>query len=35
MLQSVVDFMGMLKEEAGTKEEVDLIKRYAQTLSDM
>lgn len=35
MLQSVVEFMGMLKEEAGTKEEVDLIKRYAQTLSDM
>lgn len=35
MLQSVVEFMGMLKQEAGSKEEVDLIKRYAQTLSDM
>ena len=34
-LQSVVEFMGMLKQEAGSKEEVDLIKRYAQTLSDM
>ena len=35
MLQSVVEFMGMLKQEAGSQEEVDLIKRYAQTLSDM
>lgn len=35
MLQNVVEFMGILKQEAGSKEEVDLIKRYAQTLSDM
>lgn len=35
MLQSVVEFMGMLKQEAGSQEEFDLIKRYAQTLSDM
>lgn len=35
MLQSVVEFMGMLKQEAGSEEEVDLIRRYAQTLSDM
>lgn len=35
MLQSVVEFMGMLKQEAGSQEEVDLIRRYAQTLSDM
>lgn len=35
MLESVVDFLAMLKREAKSPEEMDLIKRYAQTISDM
>lgn len=35
MLESVVDFMSMLKREAKSQDEVDLIKRYAQTIVNM
>ena len=35
MLESVVDFIAMLKREAKSQGELDLIKRYAQTISDM
>lgn len=35
MLESVVDFIAMLKEEAGSQEEMDLIKRYAKTISEV
>lgn len=35
MLQSVVDFVAMLKKDANSQEELDLIKRYSKTLSDM
>ena len=34
-LENVVDFVAMLKREAKSQEELDLIKRYAQTISDM
>lgn len=35
MLESVVDFMAMLKKDANSQEELDLIKRYSKTISDM
>ena len=35
MLESVVDFIGMLQEEAGSQEEVELIKKYVKKLSEM
>lgn len=35
MLESVVDFMEMLKEDASSKEEVDLIKKYSKKISEM
>ena len=35
MLDSVVDFMAMLKKDANSQEELDLIKRYSKTISDM
>lgn len=35
MLESVVDFIAMLKREAKTPDEMDLIKRYAMTISEM
>ena len=35
MLESVVDFMAMLKKDANSQEELDLIKRYSKTISDL
>lgn len=35
MLQSVYDFMCMLEEEAGSQEEMDMIKHYARKISEM
>ena len=35
MLDSVVDFMVMLKREAKSQDEIDLIKRYAQTITEI
>jgi hypothetical protein len=35
MLDSVVDFIAMLKKDANSQEELDLIKRYSKTISDM
>lgn len=35
MLQSVEDFMMMLKEEAGSQEEVEMIQRTARKISEM
>jgi hypothetical protein len=35
MLESVVDFIAMLKRDAKSQGELDLIKRYAQTISEM
>lgn len=35
MLRSVVDFINMLKEEAGSSEELELIKRYCKHISEM
>lgn len=35
MLKSVVDFIEMLKEDAGSQEEIELIQKYTQEISDM
>lgn len=35
MLDSVVDFMVMLKREAKSQDEIDLIKRYAETITEI
>lgn len=35
MLQSVVDFMGMLKKDANSQEEVELIREYARKINEM
>lgn len=35
MLESMVDFVGMLKSEAGSQEEMELITRYTQQISQM
>lgn len=35
MLESVVDFMEMLKQDASSKEEVDMIKKYSKKISEM
>ena len=35
MLESVVDFIKMLEEEAGSQEEVKLIKHYTKKISEM
>lgn len=35
MLQSVVEFMEMLEEDAGSQEEVELIKKYTRKISEM
>lgn len=35
MLQSVVEFMQMLKHDADSQEEVDLIRHYAKQISEM
>ena len=35
MLESVVDFMEMLKKDANSQEEVELIQRYAEEIGDM
>ena len=35
MLESVVDFVEMLKEEAGSQEEMELIKHYTKKISEM
>lgn len=35
MLKSVVEFIEMLKEEAGSQEEIQLIQKYTQEISDM
>lgn len=35
MLESVVDFVEMLKEEAGSEEEMQLIKHYTKKISEM
>lgn len=35
MLQSVVDFMHMLKKDADSQEEMDLIKHYSKKISEM
>ena len=35
MLESVVDFMEMLKRDAGSQEETELIRHYAKKISEM
>lgn len=35
MMESVVDFVEMLQEEAGTQEEMELIKHYTKKISEM
>lgn len=35
MLESMVDFVKMLKEEAGSQEEIDLIHKYISKISEM
>lgn len=35
MLESMVDFVKMLKEEAGSQEEMEMIHKYIKKLSDM
>lgn len=35
MLQSVVDFIEMLKREAGSEEEIELIQKYTREISEM
>ena len=35
MLQSVVDFIEMLKEDAGSQQEIELIKKYTREISEM
>ena len=35
MMQSVVDFVEMLKQDADSQEEVELIKRYTKQISQM
>lgn len=35
MLQSVVEFMQMLKHEAGSQEEIDLIRHYSKQISEI
>ena len=35
MLESTVDFMEMLKKDASSKEEMELIKKYSKKISDM
>lgn len=35
MLKSVVEFIEMLKEDAGSQEEIQLIQKYTQEISDM
>ena len=35
MMESVVDFIEMLQEEAGSQEEVNLIKHYTKKISEM
>lgn len=35
MLQSVVEFIEMLKEDAGSQEEVEMIKKYTRKISEM
>lgn len=35
MLQSVVEFIEMLKKDAGSQEEVELIKKYTREISEM
>ena len=35
MLQSMVDFVDMLKEEATSQEEINLIKKYTKQISEM
>ena len=35
MMQSVVDFVEMLKEEAKSQEEMEIIKKYTRKISEM
>jgi hypothetical protein len=35
MLEAVVDFVKMLKEDAGSQEEVELIRKYTRKISEM
>ena len=35
MMESVVDFVAMLQEEAESQEEVELIKHYTRKISEM
>ena len=35
MLESVVDFMEMLKRDASSQEEVDMIKHYSRMIAEM
>lgn len=35
MLESVMDFMEMLKRDAGSQEEIELIRHYAKKISEM
>ena len=35
MLESMVDFVEMLKSEAGSQEEMELIRRYTQQIAQM
>ena len=35
MMKSVVDFIGMLQDDAGSQEELDIIKKYSRKISEM
>lgn len=35
MLKSVVEFIGMLKQDASSQEEIDLIQKYSRKISEM
>ena len=35
MLQSVTQFIEMLKQDAGSQEEMELIKKYTREISEM
>ena len=35
MMKSVADFVGMLQDDAGSQEELDIIKKYSRKISEM
>lgn len=35
MMKSVADFIGMLQDDAGSQEELDIIKKYSRKISEM